>query len=57
MQHHEHAKQRLRDELQAQLSAEIDQQVTAHRAETEQLRSVMEFQQLSGNRNWVTFTR
>ena len=40
LQHHEHAKQRLRDELQAQLTAEINQQVAAHTEATEQLRSV-----------------
>ena len=40
LQHHEHAKQRLREELQAQLTAEVNQQVAAHTEVTEQLRSV-----------------
>lgn len=44
MQHHEHAKQRLREELQAQMAAQINQQVAAHTEETEQLRSVAELQ-------------
>ena len=40
MQHHEHAKQKLRDELHAQFSADLDQQVTAHAQETQQARLV-----------------
>ena len=40
MQHHEHAKQKLRDELQAQFAADIDQQVAAHAQETQQARLV-----------------
>ena len=42
MQHHEHAKQKLRDELHAQFSADLDQQVAAHAQETQQARLVNE---------------